>query len=121
VAFFDLQPGLKPALWPRRSLARASGRPLAARSATEFAHGIPRDLQGLRPGVILAAGYLPKEIDMILRKLGPILLAAAAAALLGGCAGDGQSRPGPPHPGAANPYSNGGFHDAGPNYPNTGI
>jgi hypothetical protein len=29
--------------------------------------------------------------------------------------------PGPPHPGAANPYSNGGFHDPGPNYPPTGI
>ena len=29
--------------------------------------------------------------------------------------------PGPPHPGAANPYSSGGFHDAGPNYPDTGL
>ena len=28
---------------------------------------------------------------------------------------------GPPHPGAANPYSSGGFHDAGPNYPDTGL
>lgn len=41
----------------------------------------------------------------------------AAAFLLGGCAsGNG----GPPHPGAVNPYSTGGFHDAGPNYPDTG-
>lgn len=40
-----------------------------------------------------------------------------ATLLLGGCApGNG----GPPHPGAVNPYSSGGFHDAGPNYPDTG-
>lgn len=46
-----------------------------------------------------------------------LIAALAAALLLGGCApGEG----GPPHPGAANPYSSGGFHDAGPNYPNTG-
>ncbi|HUU33448.1 MAG TPA: VOC family protein [Vicinamibacterales bacterium] len=30
VAFFDLQPGLTLALWPRRSLARDTGLPLAA-------------------------------------------------------------------------------------------
>lgn len=41
----------------------------------------------------------------------------ATAFLLAGCApGNG----GPPHPGAVNPYSSGGFHDAGPNYPDTG-
>ncbi|WP_200907968.1 MULTISPECIES: hypothetical protein [unclassified Achromobacter] len=44
-------------------------------------------------------------------------LAALAAALLTACSGPG----GPPHPGAVNPYSSGGFHDAGPNYPDTGI
>lgn len=44
----------------------------------------------------------------------------AAALLLAGCAG-GPSQPGPPHPGAVNPYSTGGFHDPGPNYPNTGL
>ncbi|OZI41928.1 hypothetical protein [Bordetella genomosp. 4] len=43
----------------------------------------------------------------------------ALTALLAGCAP--LNDPGPPHPGAVNPYSNGGFHDAGPNYPNTGI
>lgn len=50
--------------------------------------------------------------------LRPTLTAAALAVLLSGCAvGD---HPGPPHPGAVNPYSSGGFHDAGPNYPDTG-
>ncbi len=39
VAFFDLQNGLKLALWPRRSLAADSGLPLDAPSATEFAIG----------------------------------------------------------------------------------
>lgn len=37
VAFFELQGGLKLALWPRASLAHDSGLPLGARSATEFA------------------------------------------------------------------------------------
>lgn len=46
-----------------------------------------------------------------------LLSLLAAALLLSGCvSGPG----GPPHPGAANPYSSGGFHDAGPNYPDTG-
>jgi|GEM_PF-502522 len=46
------------------------------------------------------------------------LTSVILAALLSGCAA--LDHPGPPHPGAANPYSDGGFHDAGPNYPNTG-
>lgn len=56
----------------------------------------------------------------------PFLLSIAAAAglaavLLGGCAGGIDSdNPGPPHRGAVNPWSNGGFSDAGPNYPATG-
>jgi catechol 2,3-dioxygenase-like lactoylglutathione lyase family enzyme len=37
VAFFELQHGLKLALWPRASLAHDSGLPVGARSATEFA------------------------------------------------------------------------------------
>ncbi len=36
VAFFDLQPGLKLALWPRASLAQDTGLPLCARSSTEI-------------------------------------------------------------------------------------
>jgi uncharacterized protein len=42
VAFFDLQPGLRMALWPRRSLAHDSGLPIGVRSSTEFclAHNV---------------------------------------------------------------------------------
>lgn len=35
VAFFDLQPGLRLALWPRASLAAEAGIPLAPRASTE--------------------------------------------------------------------------------------
>ena len=42
VAFFDLESGLRLALWPRTSLAKDSGLPLGARSPTEFslAHNV---------------------------------------------------------------------------------
>lgn len=39
VAFFDLQPGLKLAIWPRSSLAHDSGVVRGAASATEFSLG----------------------------------------------------------------------------------
>ena len=39
VAFFDLQPGLKLAVWPRKSLAKDSGLPLGPPSATELSLG----------------------------------------------------------------------------------
>lgn len=39
VAFFDLQPGLKLALWPRASLCHDTGLPLNAPSALEFTLG----------------------------------------------------------------------------------
>ncbi len=39
VAFFDLQAGLKLALWPRKSIARDSGIPLGNPSPTEFTIG----------------------------------------------------------------------------------
>jgi catechol 2,3-dioxygenase-like lactoylglutathione lyase family enzyme len=39
VAFFDLQPGLKLALWPRKSIAHDSGLPLDAPSATDMTLG----------------------------------------------------------------------------------
>lgn len=39
VAFFDLQPGLRLALWPRRSLAHDSGLALSGPSATELSLG----------------------------------------------------------------------------------
>jgi hypothetical protein len=60
---------------------------------------------------------MSRFLQTLIRRL-PALGALTLAGLLAGCAlGD---NPGPPHPGAVNPYSNGGFHDAGPNYPNTG-
>jgi uncharacterized protein len=36
VAFFDMQNGLKLALWPRKSIAHDTGIPLENSSATEF-------------------------------------------------------------------------------------
>ena len=39
VAFFDMQPGLKLALWPRRSLARDSGLPVSGPSQTDLSLG----------------------------------------------------------------------------------
>jgi catechol 2,3-dioxygenase-like lactoylglutathione lyase family enzyme len=39
VAFFELQSGLKLALWPRASLAHDSGLPLTGPSATDFSLG----------------------------------------------------------------------------------
>ena len=39
VAFFELQAGLKLALWPRKSLAHDSGLPSAPSNATEFSLG----------------------------------------------------------------------------------
>src|SRR5689334_18625629 len=39
VAFFDLQPGLKLAIWPRKSLSHDSGLPLGSPSATELSLG----------------------------------------------------------------------------------
>lgn len=39
VAFFDLQPGLKLAIWPRMSLSQDSGLPLTSPSPVEFTLG----------------------------------------------------------------------------------
>lgn len=39
VAFFDLQSGLKMALWPRASMSHDSGLPLSTPSPTEFTLG----------------------------------------------------------------------------------
>ncbi len=39
VAFFDLQPGLRLALWPRQSIAADSGVPTSPASPTEFTLG----------------------------------------------------------------------------------
>ncbi|WAI84947.1 MULTISPECIES: hypothetical protein [Achromobacter] len=51
------------------------------------------------------------------RSLIRLLALLASAVVISGCT---SSPGGPPHPGAVNPYSEGGFHDAGPNYPDTG-
>jgi catechol 2,3-dioxygenase-like lactoylglutathione lyase family enzyme len=39
VAFFELQPGLKLAVWPRESLAHDAGLPIGAASPTSFSLG----------------------------------------------------------------------------------
>jgi catechol 2,3-dioxygenase-like lactoylglutathione lyase family enzyme len=39
VAFFDLQPGLKLAIWPRKSLAHDTGLPLSGPGTTGFSLG----------------------------------------------------------------------------------
>jgi len=39
VAFFDMNPGVKLALWPRTSIAHDSGLPLAPPSSTDFTLG----------------------------------------------------------------------------------
>jgi len=39
VAFIDLQPGLRLALWPRRSIAHDAGLPVAPQSPTDFTLG----------------------------------------------------------------------------------
>ena len=39
VAFFDLQPGLKLAVWPRKSISHDSGIPVGPPSPTEFTLG----------------------------------------------------------------------------------
>ena len=39
VAFFDLQPGLRLAIWPRKSISHDSGIPIGPPSSTEFTLG----------------------------------------------------------------------------------
>ncbi len=64
VAFFNLQPGLKLALWPRKSLAADSGLELQPRSATEFslAHNVAsrEEVDGLLLQAERAGGRLVK-------------------------------------------------------------
>jgi hypothetical protein len=50
-----------------------------------------------------------------------LIAASLLGMLLGGCANDGRlNHPGPPHPGAANPWATEGGWGPGPNYPATG-
>src|SRR4051794_39204178 len=76
VAFFDLQAGLKLAVWPRKSLAADAGLALGPPSATEFslAHNV-----GSR-----------EEVDALLQRAGAagaVIVKPGAATFYGGYAG----------------------------------
>ena len=76
VAFFNLDAGLKLALWPRRSLAADSGLPLQARSSTEFslAHNVASQ----------------QEVDAVMQqaeRAGATIVKPAQATFYGGYAG----------------------------------
>jgi catechol 2,3-dioxygenase-like lactoylglutathione lyase family enzyme len=76
VAFFDLQSGLKLALWPRKSIAHDAGLPMAPRSATEFtlAHNVSSKA----------------EVDAVMsqvRQAGGTIVKSAAETFWGGYAG----------------------------------
>jgi uncharacterized protein len=76
VAFFDLQSGLRLALWPRKSLARDSGLAVGPRSATEFtlAHNVSS----------------AEEVDAVMaevQRAGGTIVKAAGKTFYGGYAG----------------------------------
>ena len=76
VAFFDLQPGLKLAIWPRKSLSHDSGLPLGGPSATEFSLG--HNVSS------------PEEVDAVMRQAadaGAVIVKAAQKTFWGGYAG----------------------------------
>ncbi len=76
VAFFDLQPGLKLAVWPRKSLSQDSGLPLAGPSATEFSLG--HNVSS------------PEEVDAVMKQAadaGAVMVKAAQKTFWGGYAG----------------------------------
>jgi uncharacterized protein len=76
VAFFNLQSGLKLALWPRKSLAADSGLTLQSASATEFSLGHNVDSA--------------EEVDSIMRqaeRAGARIVKPARATFYGGYAG----------------------------------
>ena len=76
VAFFDMQPGLKLALWPRASLVHDAGLPLAAPSATEFTLGHNVGSKD--------------EVDAVMRQArqaGAVIVKAAQPTFWGGYAG----------------------------------
>jgi catechol 2,3-dioxygenase-like lactoylglutathione lyase family enzyme len=64
VAFFDLQPGLKLGLWPRRSLAADTGLPLQPMCATQMsiAHNVAtrEEADALLAQAVAAGGTLVK-------------------------------------------------------------
>jgi uncharacterized protein len=76
VAFFDMQLGLKLALWPRKSISHDSGLPLSGSSATEFT---------------LGHNVLSKEeVDAVMeqaKKAGAVIVKPAQETFWGGYAG----------------------------------
>ncbi|MBI4421628.1 MAG: VOC family protein [Gemmatimonadetes bacterium] len=76
VAFFDLQTGLKLALWPRKSIARDTGISLGSASPTEFTIGHNVSSQA--------------EVDQVMeqaRRAGAVVVKPAHATFWGGYAG----------------------------------
>jgi len=76
VAFFDLQPGLKLALWPRKSLSHDSGLAINGRSSTEFTLGHNVSTQD--------------EVDVVMKQAkdaGATIVKPAQATFWGGYAG----------------------------------
>ncbi len=76
VAFFDLQGGLKLALWPRNSISHDSGLPLGAASATEFTLGHNVSSEA--------------EVDVVMKQAeeaGAVIVKAAHRTFWGGYAG----------------------------------
>lgn len=76
MAFFDLQPGLRLALWPRQSLAHDCGLPQGAPNATDFclAHNVASQA----------------EVDAVMaqaRAAGATIVKAARPTFWGGYAG----------------------------------
>ena len=64
VAFFDLQPGLQLAIWPRASLAHDAGLPQGLRSATELslAHNVnsPAEVEAVMEQARRAGAHVVK-------------------------------------------------------------
>jgi catechol 2,3-dioxygenase-like lactoylglutathione lyase family enzyme len=76
VAFFDLQPGLKLALWPRKSIAHDTGIALGNPNATEFTIGHNVASKG--------------EVDAVMeqaKKAGAVVVKPARDTFWGGYAG----------------------------------
>jgi catechol 2,3-dioxygenase-like lactoylglutathione lyase family enzyme len=76
VAFFELQPGLQLALWPRASIAHDTGLPTSRRSATELTIG-----HNVRS---------PEEVDAAMeqaKRAGARIVKPAAKTFWGGYAG----------------------------------
>jgi len=76
VAFFDLQAGLKLALWPRKSIAHDSGLPLGKPGPTEFTIGHNVSSKAEVDGVMEQA-----------RKVGAVIVKPAHDTFWGGYAG----------------------------------